>query len=140
MAGFVHDIGKRRVPETLLNRTARADDLTSPERDLLRSHAAEGEKTLAELGLPVSPSLLEAVRQHHERFDGTGFPDRLAGTSICLGARVIALAETYEALTGWRPYREPSSREQALEFVREGAASGTYDPKIAEVFLEMMAG
>ena len=138
LAGFVHDIGKRSVPDTLLANQARMEELAPIDRESLRSHAAEAERVMRELALPVSDTLLAAVREHHERFDGAGYPKGLKGQDISMLARIIQIADEYEALTAWRPYHEPWEPKAALSEIERDLREGKFDPKIGDVFVRLM--
>jgi hypothetical protein len=116
-AAAVHDIGKVRVPPDVLDRPAK---LTSAEFELVKAHAEAGAEIVACLG---DPELTAIVRHHHERFDGTGYPDGLAYEQIPLGARIIAVADTFDALTSARPYRPAASHKRALEAVVKASGS-----------------
>jgi len=126
-AGRVHDIGKTCVPGALLNKPG---PLTSREQELVRQHAVTGAAMVAGLG---DRALAAFVRHHHERFDGRGYPDRLVGEEIPLGARIIAVADTFDALTSNRPYRRAIGQARALEVL--GAEAGTQlDPEVVSSF------
>src|SRR5947209_4386331 len=98
-AAAVHDVGKLRIPPEVLNKP---DKLTPEEFAVAKRHAEQGALIVACLG---DPALTEIVRHHHERFDGGGYPSGLAGEAIPLGARVVAVADTFDAMTSVRPYR-----------------------------------
>ncbi|MBI4422806.1 MAG: HD domain-containing protein, partial [Elusimicrobia bacterium] len=136
LAGCLHDIGKRNVPETLLAKQAK--DLTASDQEALRSHVAEAEAVLRDLAMPVSDTVLAAVRQHHERFDGLGYPEGLKGESVSLLARIVQLADEYETLTAWRPYHEPWDPGAALAEMERDIAEGKFDPKVGQAFIRMM--
>ncbi|MBI4346680.1 MAG: HD domain-containing protein [Elusimicrobia bacterium] len=138
LAGYIHDIGKKNVPDTLLSKRNRAGDLAPTEREALRSHAEEAEPVLRELGLPINDTILAAVTQHHERFDGAGYPKGVKGADIAVLARVIHICDEYEALTAWRSYHEPWETKAALAEIERDLHDGKFDPKIGEVFLRMM--
>ncbi|MBV9809867.1 MAG: HD-GYP domain-containing protein [Solirubrobacterales bacterium] len=132
-AAAIHDIGKVRIPPDLLDKPGR---LTSAEFELVKRHADEGAEIVASLG---DPELTAIVRHHHERFDGTGYPSGLAGERIPLGARIIAVADTFDAMTSVRPYRPAASHKQALEALVD--ASGTQlDPAVVRAFLRSYSG
>jgi putative nucleotidyltransferase with HDIG domain len=126
-AGTVHDIGKSCVPETVLNKPG---PLTSREQELVRQHAVTGAAMVAGLG---DRDLAAFVRHHHERFDGGGYPDRLAGADIPLGARIIAVADTFDALTSNRPYRRAIGHLEALK-VLDTEAGSQLDPDVVSSF------
>jgi HD-GYP domain-containing protein (c-di-GMP phosphodiesterase class II) len=113
-AGRVHDIGMVCVPEGL---QSKAGSLTPSEFELIRRHPAVGSQILAPL--PHLKTMSTFVRGHHERWDGTGYPDGLAGEAIPWGARVLGAAEIYDALATARPYREQLTPELAVERMRE---------------------
>jgi len=125
LAASLHDLGKLALPEDLLRKPA---PLTAPERTVLQRHAQIGFRMLESLGIdPVA----EWVLHHHERWDGTGYPDRLAGTEIPLGARIIFVADAYDAMTSDRVYRQRRTNEDALdEIVR--CAGTQFDPEVVE--------
>jgi response regulator RpfG family c-di-GMP phosphodiesterase len=132
-AAAVHDIGKLRVPADVLSKPGR---LTSAEFELVKSHADAGAEIVACLG---DPELSAIVRHHHERFDGAGYPSGLAGEQIPLGARIIAVADTFDALTSVRPYRPAEPHKRALEALVK--ASGTQlDPVAVRAFLRCYSG
>jgi putative nucleotidyltransferase with HDIG domain len=116
-AALVHDIGKINVPRPILTKPGR---LTEAEFALVKRHPADGAAMVVSLG---DSELTAIVRHHHERIDGTGYPDGLAGDDIPIGARVIAVADTFDAITSSRAYRKPRSHRQALEILRREAGT-----------------
>lgn len=140
IAAYLHDIGKRNIPEYLLAREGVMRDLPKADQDLVRSHVEEAEAVISDLGLPRSEAVLRAIREHHERPDGSGYPSRLEGDAICVEARIIQIADSYETLTGWRPYQEPITPHAALEEIRRESTEGGCDAKIAEVFFSILRG
>ena len=131
VAGYLHDVGKLHVDPGILNKPGR---LTETEMEVVRLHPVLGVQHIAGFELPWK--IEELVRGHHERYDGTGYPDRLAGERIPLGARILLVADVFDALTTWRSYRDPWSREQALTYLQMGA--GTFsDPRITALFIEI---
>lgn len=135
-SGLLHDLGKIGVPEEILRKPGR---LTEEEFAVMRRHARLGRDVL----LSVSDTfgkIAAGVYAHHERWDGTGYPRRLAGEDIPLFGRIIAVADVFEAVTSKRSYRDPMELEHALHLVEEG--SGThFDPAVVEAFLtEYAAG
>jgi putative nucleotidyltransferase with HDIG domain len=126
-AAVLHDVGKLRVPQALLNKPGR---LSVTEFDQIKPHAAEGAKMVAGLG---DDQLALIVRHHHERLDGTGYPDALRGAYIPLGARVIAVADMYDAITAARPYRPAAPHKQALDTLREESLTHL-DPALVRAF------
>jgi len=131
VAGLVHDIGKLDVPLHLLNKP---EPLTAEEFEIMKSHAARGEKMLEPLRMEAIGRI---VRHHHERYDGKGYPDGLAGDKIPLGARIVAVAECFEDMVSHLPYKSARTFEDALAELRR--CSGTqFDPKVAMAFLDWL--
>jgi putative two-component system response regulator len=130
--GYLHDIGKISIPDVILFKRGL---LTDDEWKVMRLHTIRGEeicrpmKTLA----PVLP----IIRSHHERWDGTGYPDGLAGEDIPLLARILQVADIYDALTTARPYKPAFSREHAMEIMLEEARRGWRDPELVPLFAEV---
>jgi putative nucleotidyltransferase with HDIG domain len=116
-AALVHDIGKINVPRPILTKPGA---LTDAEFAVVKRHPADGAAMVLSLG---DSELTAIVRHHHERIDGTGYPDGLAGDDIPIGARVIAVADTFDAITSSRAYRHPRSHKQALEILRREAGT-----------------
>jgi two-component system cell cycle response regulator len=132
-AARLHDVGKMAVPEWILGKPGPLDD---HEWGFVRGHTIVGERILE-----AAPSLGNAgplVRSTHERFDGTGYPDRLAGDQIPLGARIIAVCDAFDAMVSDRPYRQALAIGEALRELAQG--SGTqFDPAVVSAFLEAFA-
>ncbi|HET7842247.1 MAG TPA: HD domain-containing phosphohydrolase, partial [Terriglobia bacterium] len=119
-------IGKEAVPHHILNRSA---SLTEQESKLVEKYVQESVSSMKRLGY-VDPKVVEIVAHHHEAWNGTGYPDHLAGESIPIGARITTVAEAYSALTAWRPYREAWDARVAISELRKGVEKGRYDPKV----------
>jgi HD-GYP domain-containing protein (c-di-GMP phosphodiesterase class II) len=115
MAAAVHDVGKLNTPREVLNNPGR---LTDPEYEVMKLHAVDGAAMVEATG---AHEVAELVRHHHERIDGTGYPDGLTASEIPLGARIIAVADTFDAITSTRPYRSAATQKRALEILREDA-------------------
>lgn len=132
LAAKLHDIGKVGLPESILNKPAK---LTPEEFMLVRKHPVTGERVLA----PIirSRHVLAAIRGHHERFDGLGYPDNLRGGNIPLLARIIAIADCYDALTSSRAYRHAMSEAAALQIIQHGAGT-QFDPELVPLFIDVM--
>ena len=129
----VHDIGKLAVPDSILNKPG---PLTDDEWGTMRRHSEWGARLVERLGM--SAAVREAVRHHHERWDGTGYPDGLAGEEIPLSARLVCVVDVYDALTSERSYRRALSREEAIEVMNDEAGH-TLDPHIYSVFRSAVA-
>ncbi|MCL6515319.1 HD-GYP domain-containing protein [Alicyclobacillus sp.] len=127
--GVVHDVGKLHVPDEILNKPG---PLTPEERSVIEQHPITGYELCRYIGF--MPDELAVIRHHHERWDGTGYPDGLRGEEIPLLARILAVADVYDALTSSRAYRAAWPRERALEVIREGAGS-QFDPACAHAWL-----
>jgi response regulator RpfG family c-di-GMP phosphodiesterase len=130
LAARLHDIGKVGIPEAILNKPG---PLTLAEDMLVRQHPVIGERILA----PVvrSQEVLAGIRGHHERLDGSGYPDGLAGECIPLPARLIAVADCFDALTSRRTYQEPRSVSHALHVLQEGAGT-LFQTEFVEMFVQ----
>src|SRR5512135_1986395 len=131
LAAVLHDVGKIGVPESILNKPGR---LTNEEFTLIKEHPVRGESILS----PVIElkEIARVVRAHHERYDGSGYPDKLKGHEIPLGARIMAIADTYDSITSERPDRKAASHRHAVKEII--AKSGTqFDPEVVENFLEI---
>ncbi len=124
LAARLHDIGKVGVPDAILNKPGA---LTTREWELINRHPAVG-ANIASL-IPSLDSIAPLIRAHHERFDGTGYPDRLGAHAIPLGARIIAVADAYHAITTDRPYRTHRSHTSALAEIQR-CANTQFDPAI----------
>lgn len=132
IAARLHDLGKIGVPDAILMKPAR---LTPEEWLVMRQHAERGFEILRKA--PVSESVKLAVRHSHERWDGLGYPDGLAGGAIPLTARIVAVVDAYEAMTSDRPYRKALSVQEALAQLEQNAGS-QFDPHIARVFVQLI--
>lgn len=129
---LLHDIGKIHVPDAVLNKQGKLDQ---DEYSMLTQHPLLGSEILE-----LTPSLrkyIPAVKHHHERFDGNGYPDQLSGDEIPLHAQIIALADTYDAMTTSRPYREGLSREDTIHEIRRCSGS-QFNPDLAELFIDVV--
>ncbi len=132
-AGLMHDLGKIGIPESILNKPAKLDAF---EIKRMMGHAAWGEHILKPFShFPLVAAILPAVRYHHERFDGAGYPDGLSGEKIPLLARIVAVVDTVDAMTQDRAYRKGLPLEVA--YAEIARCSGTqFDPKWAEIYLD----
>jgi putative two-component system response regulator len=124
-AGVVHDIGKVAVPDAILLKPGR---LTEEEWAVIRQHPIVGERICAPL--KSFRLVLPIIRHHHEKFNGTGYPDGLRGDAIPIAARVLQIVDVFDALTTERPYKKALSTEEALQIMKEEVAKGWWDPAI----------
>lgn len=132
-AGVLHDIGKIGISESILQKPG---SLTGDELSIVQDHPAIGEKICQPLR--SANKVLTLIRHHQERYDGGGYPDGLKGGEIPIEARVISVADAYDAMTSPRPYRPPMARRQVLDTLRHEARR-QWDPRIVEAFLELDA-
>ncbi|HXH23543.1 MAG TPA: HD domain-containing phosphohydrolase [Dehalococcoidia bacterium] len=130
LASRMHDIGKISVPDSILLKPGR---LTPEEREVIRRHTLDGESLLSGSYLSTAR---EVARWHHERWDGKGYPDGLSGEDIPLSARIVSVADVYDALISNRPYKNAWTPEDALAEIQKGAGS-QFDPRVTEVFFEV---
>ncbi|MBV9170064.1 MAG: HD-GYP domain-containing protein, partial [Chloroflexi bacterium] len=134
-AALLHDVGKLEVPATILTKRGKPDDT---EWAVLHRHPEEGARLVAPL-LPWLGEWGRAVEQHHERWDGEGYPHGLKGTEICLAARIVSVADTYEVMTAPRPYKLPMSvKASRQELIR--VAGTQLDPIVVRAFLNISVG
>jgi HD-GYP domain-containing protein (c-di-GMP phosphodiesterase class II) len=128
---LLHDIGKIGVPDAILRKPGTLDD---NEWEIMRQHPEFGRKMLA--GIPFLSRPIDVIYCHQERYDGTGYPQGLAGDEIPIGARIFAVADTFDAITSDRPYRKAQSLDVARQVISDNSAS-QFDPKVVEVFLSI---
>lgn len=133
--GVLHDLGKIAVPDAILLKPGPLDE---DELVVMRTHTVEGERIC--LSLRSVAHYLPIIRHHHERVDGTGYPDHLRGPDIPLGARIVAAADGWDAMTSDRPYRAGMETERALAILREGAGSQWDDEPVAALVHLIEAG
>ncbi|MGH7898922.1 MAG: HD-GYP domain-containing protein [Candidatus Binatia bacterium] len=130
LGGVLHDIGKIGVPEAILNKPG---PLTPEEFEVMKRHPEIGERICKPL--KSLREILPMIRSHHERPNGSGYPDGLVGEKIPLAARIVCLADVYDALATTRSYKRAFSREQSIEILREDTAKGLFDAAVVEAFL-----
>ena len=130
-AGLLHDIGKIGVPEAVLRKPG---PLTREEWALMRRHPVIGAQIVAPFEFFTAGATV--IRHHHERIDGSGYPDGLAGDAIPVGARIVAVADVYDALTSDRPYRAAMTRDETLAVLRDQAGRGL-DAAIVDAFIAL---
>jgi putative nucleotidyltransferase with HDIG domain len=133
LAALLHDIGKIGTPEQIL---LKPGPLDSEERAIVCQHAERGARMLS--GVPDMEEVAEAIRHHHEHFDGSGYPEGLKGQMIPLASRIIHLTDSYDAMTSPRPFREACDHETALRII-ERQSGGQFDPAVVRAFFELEA-
>ena len=132
MIGLLHDVGKIGVPDAIINKPGKLND---EEYEIIKSHPVLGEKILRRI--PDFPKLLTGARYHHERYDGKGYPDGLAGEQIPVEARIIAVADAYDAMSSRRSYRDVLPQAQIRAEMEEGKGT-QFDPVFADIMLSMI--
>ena len=130
--GYLHDVGKVGIPDSILFKRSK---LNADEWATMRSHTTRGEEICKHL--PSLRPVLPIIRNHHERWDGSGYPDGLHGDSIPLLARILQIADIYDALTAARPYKPAFAPEQALTIMRQETERGWRDPRIFKLFVRL---
>lgn len=131
-AGLVHDIGKIGIPEEILNKPGR---LSEAEFNVIRRHPALGADIIREMA--ELAHIADVVRGHHERYDGRGYPDGLAGEAIPYLSRMMALCDSYDAMTTVRCYSPAMSKTSALNEIEQGLGR-QYDPQLGQQFIEWL--
>jgi putative two-component system response regulator len=132
-SGILHDIGKIVVPDAIL---LKPGPLSAQETEVMRKHPVVGERICAPLR--ILRLVLPIIRHHHERYDGSGYPDHLSGPEIPLTARILQLADVYDALTTDRPYRKADHPDVALDILNEEAKRGWWDRDLLDAFQGMI--
>jgi response regulator RpfG family c-di-GMP phosphodiesterase len=133
-AARIHDVGKIAMPDRILNKSSR---LMGDEREAAKKHVADGVAVLSGFTTPVLRAAAEIAHSHHERFDGTGYPSKMQGTAIPVFARIVAVADTFSALTSRRPWRDAASVSIAVEQIEKESGFG-FEPKIVGAFRDVM--
>jgi hypothetical protein len=131
-AGLLHDLGKVSIPSAVLNKPGKLSD---DEYRLMQGHPAEGERIIEPI--QAFSGIRTIIRQHHERWDGKGYPDGLSGEQIHPGARLMAVADVYDALYSDRPYRDGWPQEKVINFLREESGK-MFEPAVVQVFLKLL--
>ena len=132
MMGLLHDVGKIGVPDEVINKPGK---LTSEEYELIKSHPVIGGRILE--SIKERPGLSTGAKWHHERYGGGGYPDGIAGGDIPEEARIIAVADAYDAMTSRRSYREVMTQEKVRAEIERG--SGTeFDPRFAKIMIALI--
>lgn len=130
--GLLHDVGKIGIPDAIINKEGR---LTDEEYAIIKTHPVVGSKILS--AIKDMPQLAIGARYHHERYDGTGYPDRLMGKDIPEAGRIIAVADAYDAMSSNRSYRNSLSQEKVRAEIEKGKGS-QFDPVFADIMLQMI--
>lgn len=130
-AALLHDIGKLAIPDAVLNKPGK---LTPEELALIKSHPARGCAIIQ--SIESLSDKAPGIRHHHEWMDGSGYPDGLRGEDIPLDARIIAVADVYDAMTSLRAYRQPLSRLEAIDHLRQEAGAHL-EPRCVDLFIEL---
>ncbi len=131
-AGKMHDIGKVGVPETILNKPG---PLTKDEFNYIKKHVVLSEKICDPLR--SMREILGIIRHHHENFNGKGYPDGLSGDKIPLEARILSIADAYDAMSSDRPYRKKLPKSEVIKRLKEGAGT-QWDPKLVDIFVKIL--
>lgn len=129
--GYLHDIGKIAIPDSILFKPGH---LTEQDWEIMRQHTVRGEEICRPLK-SLAP-VLPIIRSHHERWDGSGYPDGLRGEEIPLLARILQVVDIYDALTTARPYKPAFSHDRAIEILRDEAKRGWRDPDLVQLFVQ----
>jgi len=132
---LLHDIGKISIPDAILNKPG---PLTTEEMDVIKGHPAHGVKIIEPL--ESLHDVIPLIRWHHERLDGSGYPDGLAGDAIPLSVRILSVADVYDALASERPYRSAIPHDKCVAILRSDAAGGALDPTLVETFCGTISG
>ncbi len=132
IAGTIHDLGKVGIPERILLKPGKLDE---DEWVIMKTHSDIGSDCLSGSGSPIVELARTIAYEHHEHWDGTGYPQGLAGQDISLSSRIVAVASVFEALTTRRPYREALKTQEALDVLREGKGA-LFEERIVDAFLQ----
>ena len=132
IVGLVHDVGKIKIPGDILNKTGR---LTQDEFNIMKLHAEHGANMLTQV--EGAEAIIPIMRYHHERYDGKGYPEGIAGNRIPLLSRMLAICDTFDAMTTQRCYRQPVSLELCIAEIKH--CSGTqFDPALCKLFIDFI--
>ena len=131
-SSILHDVGKITIPASILHKTANLDP---DEYKITEQHTLEGSRLLNGSGSPILQTGAVIARTHHERWDGSGYPEGLKGEAIPLSGRIVALADVFDALSTKRPYKTEIQPNKALNLIKESSGS-LFDPKLVSIFIE----
>lgn len=134
LLGMLHDIGKIGIPESILNKT---DKLSADEWKIMKSHAEIGYRIAA--SIPDICHIADYILHHHERFDGSGYPDGVSGTDIPLPSRILSIVDSYDVITHDRPYKKAFDSKTAINDIRMNAGR-QFDPSLTETFISLIEG
>jgi putative two-component system response regulator len=134
LGGFLHDLGKVAVPDRIL---LKPGPLDRDERHIIQTHPVVGAEMVQ--SMQTLAGVRPIIRHHHERFDGSGYPDGLQGQAIPLGARITAVVDVYDALHTVRPYKPALSHEHAVELLLRETGAGAWDPQIVTTFIGVLS-
>ena len=134
LVGLLHDVGKVFAPDQLL---LKREALTEGEKALLRKHSEDGAGLIENLKNNALLAVADAVRRSHERWDGGGYPAGMQGETIPIAARIVAICDSFDAMTHWRPFRSPRSFASALSEIEAGSGS-RYDPRLSRLFVTLL--
>ena len=134
LGGLLHDIGKIGIPDAILGKPGR---LNAEEFEVIKSHSVIGAKLIAPM--KTLAGALPLVRHHHERLDGSGYPDGLAGSAISMPVRILSVADIYDVLSSKRPYKEPLPGKDSLQILREEAEKGWWDKEVIGVLSKIVS-
>lgn len=132
LGGFLHDLGKIAVPDRILLKNGPLD---GEERAVIQTHPVIGADLVH--AMRTLDDVRPIIRHHHERFNGSGYPDGIEGEEIPLGARIMAVVDVYDALCTARPYKPAFSHEEAIDILRRETEGGSWDPQVVRPFIEM---
>lgn len=133
MLGMLHDIGKIAIDDQILNKP---DELTTDEYEEMKKHPEIGFRIASTI--PEMLSVAEYILTHHEHWDGSGYPEGIAGDSIPLPARILSVVDAYDAMVSDRPYRVAMTKEEAINELKANAGT-QFDPKVVEIFIQLLS-
>jgi putative two-component system response regulator len=133
LGGFLHDLGKIAVPDRILLKNGPLD---AEERAVIQTHPLVGADLVREMR--TLDGVRPIIRHHHERLDGSGYPDGLRGEEIPLGARIMAVVDVYDALRTARPYKAALSHQKAVALLLRETEAGSWDPQVAQAFINLL--